>query len=50
MASNKGRILFLLQYLQDNTDENHAVSSTELVELYEKNGFSGNRKTVKDDV
>lgn len=50
MASNKGRILFLLQYLQENTDENHAVSSTELVELYEKSGFSGNRKTVKDDV
>ncbi|MCD8129660.1 MAG: WYL domain-containing protein [Lachnospiraceae bacterium] len=50
MASNKGRILFLLQYLQENTDEYHAVSSTELVELYAANGFNGNRKTVRDDI
>ncbi|MCD7750503.1 MAG: WYL domain-containing protein [Lachnospiraceae bacterium] len=50
MASNKGRILFLLQYLQKNTDEYHAVSSTELVELYAANDFNGNRKTVKDDI
>lgn len=50
MASNKGRILFLLQYLWENTDELHAVSSKELVELYAENGFNGNRKTVKDDI
>lgn len=50
MASNKGRVLFLLRYLREYTDEEHPVTTNDLVELYAKEGYSGNRKTVKDDI
>lgn len=47
---SKSRIIFLLRYLFENTDDNHAVSTSELIKILEENGFSANRKTVRDDV
>lgn len=47
---SKSRIIFLLQYLFENTDDEHAVSTYELISVLADNGFSANRKTVRDDV
>lgn len=48
--TNKSRLLFLQRYLYENTDDNHAVSTNELIAVLEANGFKANRKTVRDDV
>lgn len=54
MAGNnnvvKGRLLFLEHYLQTNTDENHTISTDELIDLYTSNGFKANRNTIRDDI
>ena len=47
---NKGRILRLLQYLYLNTDEEHAVTTQDLINALAENGFKAKRKTVKDDI
>ena len=47
---SKSRVLFLLRYLFENTDDEHAVSTYELISVLADNGFSANRKTVRDDV
>ena len=47
---NKSRILFLLQYLHDNTDNEHTISTNELLALLEENGFQANRHTLRGDM
>ena len=49
-TATKSRILFLLRYLYDNTDDEHAISTNELIDVLAQNGFSANRKTVRNDV
>lgn len=49
-VNTKARLLFLEHYLMENTDEEHAVSTEELIKIYEKNGFKANRNTVHDDI
>lgn len=48
-TATKSRILFLLRYLYENTDDEHAVSTNELIQVLAENGFSANRKTIRDD-
>ncbi len=48
--STKGRILFLRKYFLNHTDDDHTVSTEDLVRIYEENGYKANRHTVKDDV
>lgn len=48
--SSKSRIVFLLQYLFENTDDYHSVSTNDLITILAENGFSANRKTVRGDV
>ena len=48
--STKGRVLFLERYLQTNTDDQHSVSTDELIEIYTANGFKANRNTIRDDI
>ena len=50
MAGNKNRLLFLLQYMLEHSDENSPVSTEELLRIYAENGFNGNRNTIRDDV
>ena len=50
IMTTKSRLLFLLKYLYENTDDNHAISTNDLIGVLESNGFKANRKTVKDDV
>ena len=49
-TATKSRILFLLRYLYENTDDEHALNTNDLIVVLEKNGFSANRKTVRDDI
>ena len=49
-TATKSRILFLLRYLFENTDDEHSVSTNDLIAILNENGFSANRKTVRDDV
>lgn len=48
--NKKGRLLALQQYLYHYTDENHPVTTQELVDAMEKMDYSANRKTIKDDI
>ncbi len=47
---NKQRPLRLLRYLMENTDENHPVSTSELVRIFQAEDAHASRKTVKDDI
>ena len=48
--NTKARVVFLEHYLIENTDEQHMLTSEELVRIYEQNGFKANRNTVRDDI
>ena len=50
MASNKGRVLFLLKYLIDNTDYAHDLTNSDIMDAYAKNGYSATEKTVRGDL
>ena len=47
---NKQRPFRLLKYLHENTDENHPVSTPELVKIFQAEDAHASRKTVKDDI
>ena len=47
---NKQRPFRLLRYLFENTDEEHPVTTTELVEIFQAEDAHASRKTVKDDI
>ena len=47
---NKQRPFRLLKYLYENTDENHPVSTPELVKIFRAEDAHANRKTIKDDI
>lgn len=46
----KSRIIYLLKYLYENSDEQHPVSSTELMEYLESQGIKVHRTTINTDV
>lgn len=48
--NKKGRLLALQQYMYQYTDENHHVTTQELIEEMSKLGYIANRKTIKDDI
>jgi len=47
---NKQRPFRMLKYLYENTDENHPVSTPELVKHFQAEDAHASRKTVKDDI
>lgn len=49
-ADSKGRILFLLELLRRETDEEHPLSTQEILGQVRAAGYSANRKTVRDDI
>ena len=49
-ANTKGRLLFLEHYLNNHTDEEHAVTADDLMHIYEENGYKANRNTIRDDI
>lgn len=46
----KGRLLLLEHYLTEHTDEQHMLTTDELIEIYESNGYKANRNTIRDDI
>ena len=46
----KGRLLALRDYLYKYTDEQHPVSTQDLIYEMARQGYPGNRKTIKDDI
>ena len=50
MAEVKNRLLVLLQYLYENTDDEHPATLTDLAMCYKQNGHAGNRHTITDDI
>lgn len=46
----KGRLLALRDFLYKYTDEFHPATTQELIEEMAKQGYPGNRKTIKDDI
>jgi len=49
-AGSKSRILFLRSWLLDHTDDNHVITTEELIELYRIHGYGANRGTIYDDL
>lgn len=48
--NNRRRLLFLLSYLFNNTDEEHPVSMSQMLNLLKAEGIEGNRNTVTQDI
>lgn len=46
----KGRLLALQRYLYKYTDEQHPASTQDLIDEMNRQGYPGNRKTIKDDI
>ena len=46
---NKQRILFLRSWLEQHTDDEHVVTTEEVVRLYRDHGYKATRQTVADD-
>ena len=44
------RLLFLERFLMENTDEDTAVSTQDILDAYQAAGFSGNRNIVPTDI
>ena len=49
-SGSKGRILFLRSWLLDHTDDQHVITTEELITLCKQHGFSVNRNTLADDI
>ncbi len=50
MGDNKGRIIFLAHYIADHADENHPVTTDELINAVSEKGYSANRNTIRSDI
>ena len=40
MADTKGRILFLERYMLEHTDDEHSITTDDLIRIYEENGYT----------
>ena len=50
MTGTKGRVLFLERYMLEHTDDEHSITTDELIRIYEECGYKANRNTIRDDV
>lgn len=53
MAKSPGqklKLLYILQMLEEHTDENHPMSTAEIIERLEANGIHSERKSIYDDM
>ncbi len=49
-SNQKQKLLLVLQYLQENTDEEHMASTGEIVEHLARNGITSERKSIYSDI
>ena len=50
MAKNKARVIEVLNILRKYTDEEHTITSTEILKHLNKKGFNAERKAVYNDI
>lgn len=53
MAKSEGqklKLLYIIQMLEDNSDENHPITTAELIEKLESLGIHAERKSIYDDI
>ena len=48
--NQKAKLLYLRQYLEENTDEEHPASTAELIEYLASRGVAAERKAIYDDM
>lgn len=48
--NQKQKLLYIAQYLIENTDENHAVSTPQLIEYLKSQGIKAERKSIYNDI
>ncbi len=49
-ANQKLKMLYIADFLYHKTDENHSVSTAEIIEMLKKNGIDAERKTIYSDI
>ena len=49
-VKQKEKLLYLVQYLKDHSDENHAVKTRQLIDHLAANGISAERKSIYSDM
>lgn len=49
-ANQKLKLLYLMRYLLDNTDEEHPVSTNQIIHYLDQFGISAERKSIYDDI
>lgn len=49
-TGTKGRLLFLERYLLEHTDDNHALTTEDIISICREHGFQIQRSTVADDM
>lgn len=49
-TNNKLRTLYVMETLLERSDEEHRVSTKQLIEMLERNGIYAERKTIYDDI
>ena len=48
--NQKQKLLFIAKYLMENTDENHAVSTPQLIEYLNSQCIKAERKSIYNDI
>ena len=49
-STNKNRLLFLLRYLYENTNDDNKVSTSQLLDIIQQNGIRVSRNTLSNDI
>lgn len=49
-AGQKLKLLYIIKLLRENTDENHPVSTADIISYLEANGIHSERKSIYDDI
>ena len=49
-TNQKQKLLYILKFLMENTDEDHAVRTPQIIEYLAKQGISAERKSIYDDM
>ena len=49
-AGQKLKLLYILKLLTENSDENHPVSTADIISYLESNGIHSERKSIYDDI
>ncbi len=49
-ANQKLKILYIAQYLMEKTDENHSVTTNQILNMLESNGIEAERKSISADI